>query len=74
MREEASAQVMGTTVLNPTSNICRASGNTRMVPWGPSFSERGQLELIAIPILLDPPWNGEGSLGTADTVWGRGRA
>lgn len=69
-----SAQVMGATVSNPTSNIYGASRNTCTVPWGPSFSEKGQLELIAFPILLNPPWNGEGSLGTADTVWGRGRS
>lgn len=64
MREEVSAQVMGATVSNPTSNICGASRNTCTVPWGPSFSEKGQLELIAIPILLNPPWNGR-------EVWGQ---
>lgn len=39
-----------------------------MVPWGSSYSEKGQLELVALPILLDSPWNREGSLGRADSV------
>lgn len=58
----------GCTVFNPISNIYGASRNTYMVPWGPSYSEKGQLERVALPTLLGHPWNREGSLGTADTV------
>lgn len=74
MREEASAQVTGVTVFNPISNICGASRNTYRYRGGPSFSEKGQLEPVAIRILLDHPWNRVGSLGTADTVWGHRRS